>query len=461
MRGAGGMADPEVVVRGVGALGLILGALWALGSLWWGRWAAAGGGRVCCGLGGGRAGGVPPPGGRGPGGRGGASEAAGRLADFERPGRPWRAALHVLAAAWLLVQLMRMPSAWGWGVLSPTGLAEEVGLSEEVQEVLRPAAGEEAGRISEPWQQRLLCELYIALGAGVLEPAFLAAALLFLRRALPPRRPGEGRWAGGSREGACWRLGLVELGAALLALQALGQVAAAWLEVYVPASTWEEAGVASYVYAASVPSRGADCGAGGPERECVLCIFSLVSVAISGVALSVFLVYLQLVARRLRLVTMNVQILRRLRVLELSLYALVPASVIVRSLILIPQLTASWIEALWLVYYGILVCICALVLLVLSVLPMSETSQAMKHFKLREESRAFEVEPPHTPRSPAVARAASLPPPAPSAGSGARVGLGSSGRGAARALNLGASAPPGSVGGGGSFAAGAGAAGRA
>ena len=412
-------------------------------------------------LGGGRAGGVPPPGGRGPGGRGGASEAAGRLADFERPGRPWRAALHVLAAAWLLVQLMRMPSAWGWGVLSPTGLAEEVGLSEEVQEVLRPAAGEEAGRISEPWQQRLLCELYIALGAGVLEPAFLAAALLFLRRALPPRRPGEGRWAGGSREGACWRLGLVELGAALLALQALGQVAAAWLEVYVPASTWEEAGVASYVYAASVPSRGADCGAGGPERECVLCIFSLVSVAISGVALSVFLVYLQLVARRLRLVTMNVQILRRLRVLELSLYALVPASVIVRSLILIPQLTASWIEALWLVYYGILVCICALVLLVLSVLPMSETSQAMKHFKLREESRAFEVEPPHTPRSPAAARAASLPPPAPSAGSGARVGLGSSGRGAARALNLGASAPPGSVGGGGSFAAGAGAAGRA
>ncbi len=376
-------------------------------------------------------------------------------------GRPWRAALHVLAAAWLLVQLMRMPSAWGWGVLSPTGLAEEVGLSEEVQEVLRPAAGEEAGRISEPWQQRLLCELYIALGAGVLEPAFLAAALLFLRRALPPRRPGEGRWAGGSREGACWRLGLVELGAALLALQALGQVAAAWLEVYVPASTWEEAGVASYVYAASVPSRGADCGAGGPERECVLCIFSLVSVAISGVALSVFLVYLQLVARRLRLVTMNVQILRRLRVLELSLYALVPASVIVRSLILIPQLTASWIEALWLVYYGILVCICALVLLVLSVLPMSETSQAMKHFKLREESCAFEVEPPHTPRSPAAARAASLPPPAPSAGSGARVGLGSSGRGAARALNLGASAPPGSVGGGGSFAAGAGAAGRA
>jgi len=363
--------------------------------------------------------------------------------------------------AWLLVQLMRMPSAWGWGVLSPTGLAEEVGLSEEVQEVLRPAAGEEAERISEPWQQRLLCELYIALGAGVLEPAFLAAALLFLRRALPPRRPGEGRWAGGSREGACWRLGLVELGAALLALQALGQVAAAWLEVYVPASTWEEAGVASYVYAASVPSRGADCGAGGPERECVLCIFSLVSVAISGVALSVFLVYLQLVARRLRLVTMNVQILRRLRVLELSLYALVPASVIVRSLILIPQLTASWIEALWLVYYGILVCICALVLLVLSVLPMSETSQAMKHFKLREESRAFEVEPPHTPRSPAAARAASLPPPAPSAGSGARVGLGSSGRGAARALNLGASAPPGSVGGGGSFAAGAGAAGRA
>jgi len=394
-------------------------------------------------------------------GWGAASEAAGRLADFERPGRPWRAALHVLAAAWLLVQLMRMPSAWGWGVLSPTGLAEEVGLSEEVQEVLRPAAGEEAGRISEPWQQRLLCELYIALGAGVLEPAFLAAALLFLRRALPPRRPGEGRWAGGSREGACWRLGLVELGAALLALQALGQVAAAWLEVYVPASTWEEAGVASYVYAASVPSRGADCGAGGPERECVLCIFSLVSVAISGVALSVFLVYLQLVARRLRLVTMNVQILRRLRVLELSLYALVPASVIVRSLILIPQLTASWIEALWLVYYGILVCICALVLLVLSVLPMSETSQAMKHFKLREESRAFEVEPPHTPRSPAAARAASLPPPAPSAGSGARVGLGSSGRGAARALNLGASAPPGSVGGGGSFAAGAGAAGRA
>ena len=461
MGGAGGMADPEVVVRGVGALGLILGALWALGSLWWGRWAAAGGGRVCCSLGGGRAGGGPPPGGRGPGGRGGASEAAGRLADFERPGRPWRAALHVLAAAWLLVQLMRMPSAWGWGVLSPTGLAEEVGLSEEVQEVLRPAAGEEAGRISEPWQQRLLCELYIALGAGVLEPAFLAAALLFLRRALPPRRPGEGRWAGGSREGACWRLGLVELGAALLALQALGQVAAAWLEVYVPASTWEEAGVASYVYAASVPSRGADCGAGGPERECVLCIFSLVSVAISGVALSVFLVYLQLVARRLRLVTMNVQILRRLRVLELSLYALVPASVIVRSLILIPQLTASWIEALWLVYYGILVCICALVLLVLSVLPMSETSQAMKHFKLREESRAFEVEPPHTPRSPAAARAASLPPPAPSAGSGARVGLGSSGRGAARALNLGASAPPGSVGGGGSFAAGAGAAGRA
>ena len=455
------MADPEVVVRGVGALGLILGALWALGSLWWGRWAAAGGGRVCCGLGGGRAGGAPPPGGRGPGGRGGASEAAGRLADFERPGRPWRAALHVLAVAWLLVQLMRMPSAWGWGVLSPTGLAEEVGLSEEVQEVLRPAAGEEAERISEPWQQRLLCELYIALGAGVLEPAFLAAALLFLRRALPPRRPGEGRWAGGSREGACWRLGLVELGAALLALQALGQVAAAWLEVYVPASTWEEAGVASYVYAASVPSRGADCGAGGPERECVLCIFSLVSVAISGVALSVFLVYLQLVARRLRLVTMNVQILRRLRVLELSLYALVPASVIVRSLILIPQLTASWIEALWLVYYGILVCICALVLLVLSVLPMSETSQAMKHFKLREESRAFEVEPPHTPRSPAVARAASLPPPAPSAGSGVRVGLGSSGRGAARALNLGASAPPGSVGGGGSFAAGAGAAGRA
>ena len=410
---------------------------------------------------GGAGGAGPPPGGRGPGGRGGASEAAGRLADFERPGRPWRAALHVLAAAWLLVQLMRMPSAWGWGVLSPTGLAEEVGLSEEVQEVLRPAAGEEAGRISEPWQQRLLCELYIALGAGVLEPAFLAAALLFLRRALPPRRPGEGRWAGGSREGACWRLGLVELGAALLALQALGQVAAAWLEVYVPASTWEEAGVASYVYAASVPSRGADCGAGGPERECVLCIFSLVSVAISGVALSVFLVYLQLVARRLRLVTMNVQILRRLRVLELSLYALVPASVIVRSLILIPQLTASWIEALWLVYYGILVCICALVLLVLSVLPMSETSQAMKHFKLREESRAFEVEPPHTPRSPAAARAASLPPPAPSAGSGARVGLGSSGRGAARALNLGASAPPGSVGGGGSFAAGAGAAGRA
>ena len=461
MRGACGMADPEVVVRGVGALGLILGALWALGSLWWGRWAAAGGGRVCCGLGGGGGGGVPPPGGRGPGGRGGASEAAGRLADFERPGRPWRAALHVLAAAWLLVQLMRMPSAWGWGVLSPTGLAEEVGLSEELQEVLRPAAGEEAERISEPWQQRLLCELYIALGAGVLEPAFLAAALLFLRRALPPRRPGEGRWAGGSREGACWRLGLVELGAALLALQALGQVAAAWLEVYVPASTWEEAGVASYVYAASVPSRGADCGAGGPERECVLCIFSLVSVAISGVALSVFLVYLQLVARRLRLVTMNVQILRRLRVLELSLYALVPASVIVRSLILIPQLTASWIEALWLVYYGILVCICALVLLVLSVLPMSETSQAMKHFKLREESRAFEFEPPHTPRSPAAARAASLPPPAPSAGSGARVGLGSSGRGAARALNLGASAPPGSVGGGGSFAAGAGAAGRA
>jgi len=274
-----------------------------------------------------------------------------------------RAVLHALAGAWLLLQLLRIPAVWG-PVFDPNGRAAETKPDPSL------------------YVQRVLCRVYVAASAGLVEPGFLAAALLFLRSALHLMPSDEAKLEVVHYYFRCVGVLVVQFGL---------QCIAAWLGAMVDQGEWEAADVAPYVYEVALDGRGSACATNG-EAGCILCIYSFVSTAVSGVGMVVYLLAVRQTASRMRSVAINRQILQRLRVLEVGLLALLPGSVAARACILIPQLNVLGRELVWLGFYLVVLGTCAIVLFILSILPTAEAKAAARSIRAAPPAYGVDLE---------------------------------------------------------------------
>lgn len=203
-----------------------------------------------------------------------------------------RMIMEIVAALWLLWELLRMLALWG--VPSRPGLA--------------------SNRTSEQ-----LCRIYLAFSLGLLQPLFYLLTLLLCQSSLSPgrkrRQLGQERSAGS----VLW------LAAAGTLPMLAVQVVLAWFSKIFQSHDWEARNGSLPRYFFGVYNQGNAEQCAAASGGCIVCIYPAAMIIVSGIFSLTYLLGLCIVSSKLASRTINRRLLRRMRTLELGMDVLVVA----------------------------------------------------------------------------------------------------------------------------------------
>ncbi|KAK9817889.1 hypothetical protein WJX72_003805 [[Myrmecia] bisecta] len=272
-----------------------------------------------------------------------------------------RLLLQLIAAAWLAVQVLRLPTLW-----TPDSQ-------------LVPAS-------QTAWTSKgLLCRIYLTLSLGLLQPLFLLTAALLCKMSLSRRKPAAGQWANS------WVLALA-LAATIPVL--ILQSVVAWASLIVGTTAEESRGsLLHYLIATHTAGTAEECG-GEQHAGCALCRFPAVSSMVSVAFALVYLFVIRQLTSRMLSAAINRRLQRRLRCFQVTLFIAIPLGEALRSCTVITNPFNLVFEVLWLLYFLTIPVTIAAASWLLVVIPAWEARCAMQEKEIPWDDSASNSERP-------------------------------------------------------------------